>query len=583
MPRAYISIDDFKSGLDARRLEAAAPPGSLQVFQNGHINRGGEIEKAKLWALKYTLPAGTFGLSSVNGQLYVFGSNSTPGGMPSGVNYQRLQTPDNDMLTKVVASDVFSGGIYVVGQYGPDLQYHFYNGTIVPDWFNGLVRSTQINLDAVAADLATEINNDPAVTATSLGAVITITARVVNVVFTLSATATDGGTYTDQTAVVATTTAASGGVAQISTVTLGGTFDPGDEFSVTINSNVYGSSPVTGEEVSTIITHKNKMYAGASVNLLFSVVGDPSLWRDNTVGSTINTGSGVIDMSAQASSDESITGLSIYQNNLAIFCRNTTQIWSMDADPAASVQLQVLDHTGTRSPKSIKSFGDLDVFFLSDSGYRSLRARDASNSASVTDVGTPVDDLVIAKMSTMTETQIEDVPSDIEPRDGRYHSALDDTEYVFSFFQTSKISAWSTYVSGYTFTDYTSINGRLYARAGNAIYLLGGDDNDEYTDQEVVVELPYLDARTIGTWKGWRGLDVILLGTWDVYVNTNPNQSDTWIKTARIQRTSVGQMNLAMQQYSPVMKFKFVHQNDDTGIQAKISKIIVHYETAWAG
>lgn len=582
MPRQYLVVEEFKAGLDARRLETAAAPGSLQVFQNGHINRGGEIEKAKLWKLSHALPVGTFGLASVNSQLYVFGSGSTPGGMPAGVSYQRLQSPDNDTMTKVVATDTFSGEIYAVAEY-TDVQYHFYDAELVPDWYGGLVRASHGTLDAVSAALAAEINNDPDVTAVSAGSVITITARVTDTVFTLSATATDGGDFTDETAVAATTTPASVGVAQISTVTLGGTFDPGDEFSVTINDNVYGSSPVTAEIVTAVITHKNKMYAGSGVNLLFSVVGDPSLWRDNTVGDVVNTGSGVIDMSAQASSEEDITGLGIYQNNLGIFTRNNTQIWSMDADPAASVQLQVLDHTGTRSPKTIKSFGDLDVFFLSESGVRSLRARDASNSASVTDVGTPVDDLIIVAMDAMTEDQIRDAPADIEPRDGRYILPLLGTQYVFTFFPTSKISAWSTYVPGISITDFTTVDGRLYGRAGDNIYVLGGDDNAEFTDQEVVVELPYLDAKTIGSWKAWRGLDVILEGTWDIYVNTNPRFPDEWIKTARVTRTSVGQMNLAMQQYSPVLKFKFVHQEDDTSISAKISKIIVHYETTWAG
>ena len=129
-------------------------------------------------------------------------------------------------------------------------------------------------------------------------------------------------------------------------------------------------------------------------------------------------------------------------------------------------------------------------------------------------------------------------------------------------------------------TDYAILNGRVYSRSGDAIYLLGGTDNDEYTNQPVVVEMPYLDARTISTWKRWLGLDVVLTGNWDVYVNTNPNQPDEWIKTATLYKTSVGQMNLAMQQNSPVLKLKFVHQGEGLAV---LSKIIVHYETSWAG
>lgn len=580
MPRAYIQIEDFKGGLDSRRLEVSAAPGSLQVFQNGHINRGGEIEKAKKWVTTYNLPGGTFSLTAASGTLYVFGSAAEPPGMPSGVIYQRLQAPDGSPMTRVVMVETFRTKPYVIALFSNGKVYHFNNGVIAADWYTGLVRADQVTLTAVAAQLAADAANDPVATVTSLGQVITITGRVNNDPFTVTATAVNGGAVDDQTAVVATTQAATAGLPQITTVTLGGTFDPGDEFTFTIDSNIFGASPVTGENAGVILTHKSKMYAGAGTNLLFSVVSNASYWRDNTVGSEINTGSGVIDMAAQTSSDDPITGLGQYQGSMAILSRNSTQIWSMDANPGANVQLQILDNTGTRSPKTVKGFGDLDLFFLSDSGYRSLRARDSSNSASVTDVGTPIDDIVLAQMLTLTDDQIEQAVAITEPRDGRYMSALDDTEYVFSFFATSKISSWSTYKPGFVITDYAVLNGRVYCRSGDFISLLGGPNNDEYTNQPVVVEMPYLDARTIGTWKRWIGLDVVLTGKWDVYVNTNPNQPDEWIKTATLYRTSVGEMNLAMQQRSPVLKMKFEHQGEGIAV---LSKIVVHYETSWAG
>lgn len=580
MPKAYLQIEDFKGGLDSRRLEVSAAPGSLQVFQNGHINRGGEIEKAKKWVPKYVLPEDTFGLIAARNTLYVFGSIATPSGIPTGVTYQRLESPDSGAMIRVVQSEVFKANPYVIALFDDDRVYHFYAGDPVTDWYTGLVRADQVNLTNVATALKNDAAEDPVAIVTSVGAVITITGRANNDPFDVTATATDGGAINDQTAIVALTQTATAGLPQISTVTLGGTFDPGDLFTFTVDDNIYGASPVTGENASVIQTHKNKMYAGAGTNLFFSVVANARYWRDNTVGDEINTGSGVIDMAAQTSNDENITGLGQYQGNLGVFSRNSTQIWAMDANPGANVQLQVLDNTGTRSPKTIKSFGDLDLFYLSDSGYRSMRARDSSNAASVTDVGTPVDDIVLAQVGTLTDAQVEQAVSIIEPRDGRYMSALDDTEYVFSFFATSKISAWSTYKPGFVISDYTILNGRVYARSGDVIYLLGGDDNDEYTTQEVVIEMPYLDARTIGHWKRWSGLDVILEGKWDIYVNTNPKRPDTWIKTATLYKTSVGAMNLAMQQYSPVLKMKFVHQGEGS---AKLSKIVVHYETTWAG
>lgn len=578
MARAYITISDFKAGLDSRRLEVAAEAGSLQVLTNAHINRGGEIEKAKKWSSKYSLPAGTYGLLGVSGSLYVFGSQSTPGGMPAGVSYQQLTNPDSSAMSAVVDQETFSGEAYIVARFADGTTHHFYDGECVTDWYVGLVRTSHGDYEGFLNELLTDMADDPVATGAVAGSVLTLTGIVDNDSFTVTGTKTHGGSFPDETITVAETQAAGASQPEIDTVTLGGTFDPGDKFTFTIDDNTYGASAVTGAVAATVITHKNKVYAGAGVNLHFSVVADATLWRDNTQDSTTNTGSGVIDMSAQASNDEDITGLGIYQNDLVILMRNSIQIWAVDPDPSNNSQVQVLDNTGTRSPRTVKSFGDIDLFYLSDSGYRSLRARYAADTASITDVGTPIDTLVIAHMATLTDAQIQAAVSEIEPQDGRYISALGDTQYVFSYFLSSKISAWSTYDANITFTDFAILNGRLYGRAGNTIYLLGGDDNDEYTTETVTVEFPYLDARGIATWKRWTGLDVILEGTWTIKVNTNPNQPDEWVTTAVVTSTSIGEMKLAMQQRSPVIKLQFTHTGDADEL-AKISKVVAHYET----
>jgi len=582
MPKAYITIEDFKAGLDTRRLEVSAAPGSLQVFDNGHINRGGEIVTSKLWATKYTLPAGTFGLSASTTGLYIFGSNPAPGGIPGEVSYQRLQNPDNSPMVRIVDSESFSGKIYAVAEFADGTSHHFYDGAIVTDWYIGKVRAGHTDLEGFLAELLTDFATEPDMAAVITSTdTITLTGNLDNVAFDIIGTATNGGNFNDQTITITETQAATALLPEITTVRIGGSFDPGDNFSVSIEDNVYGASSVTGAKVSAIQILKNKMYAGAETDIFFSAVANPALWRNNTQGSTANAGAGVINVSAQSSIDNPITGLGIYQDNLAILTRNSAQIWNMSADPASSVLLQVLDNTGTRSPKTVKSFGDLDLFYLSQSGVRSLRARDSSNSASVTDVGTPIDDILIAQMSGMTETQLRDVPGEIEPTDGRYIVQMPDKQYVFSYFSSSKISSWSAYVPPVQMTDFATNDGRLYGRAGDVIYLLGGDADDEYTSQDTVVELPYLDAGGIATWKRWLGLDVVCKGVWDVYVNSNPNRPDAWVKTARITNTTIAKMNLAVQQNSPILKLKFVHQGD--GNEARLSKIIVHYETKWAG
>lgn len=568
----YLVIEDFKGGLDRRRMELASAPGSLQVLQNAHINRGGEIEKAKSWVSKYTLPAGTYGLVSLNDTLYVFGSGTDPG-VPVGTSYQQLASPDGEAMAAVIATTNFSGGAFVTAEYTGSVQYKFYLGAVIDDWHEGLVRASMTNNDGIATHLGALINADTGnvVSASVVGSVVTITADATNVAFTISASAVNktGGTN-DQTAVVATPTPPSVGVAQVSTVTVGGTFEPGDKFTVIINGRFYGITGLEEQPVSDVITHKNKIYATAGVNLFFSGVAEPAKWKAQ------DTGYGVIDMSAQASNEEFLTAVAVYQNNIAAFTRNTTQIWSMDADPALNVQLQVLDNVGTRAPKSVVSFGDSDVFFLSDFGIRSLRARDSSNSAGITDVGTPIDELIIAEVDAQSGNTVIQATGAIEPRNGRYLLSINDKQYVFTYFPTAKIAAWSTWNPGFSFSEFASLSGRLYGRSGNVIYLLGGDNNETYTSEEVVVEMPYLDARSIATWERWIGIDLVLEGQWDVYVNANPLFPDEWELSATVFESSTGQLKLGLQQYAPAIKFKFVHQG--TG-PARISKVIVHYNT----
>lgn len=65
---AYILVEDFRGGLDRRRLDVTAPPGTLIELKNAHITRGGEIEKRPAFVSMTTLPTNTIGLAAAGGQ-----------------------------------------------------------------------------------------------------------------------------------------------------------------------------------------------------------------------------------------------------------------------------------------------------------------------------------------------------------------------------------------------------------------------------------------------------------------------------------------------------------------------------------
>lgn len=742
---SYISINALKGGMDRRHKRISADPGTLWTLTNGHLTRGGEVERSKKFVSKYTLPAGTFSMSTVGGLLYVFGHMADPG-VPAGVTYQRLQHPDGaTAMAALLDWQPFDGKIYAVARYADGKVFHFYDGTIVSDWVAGIVRADQTTLANVAASLAGLIEADTDYSATSVGNVVTITGAD-TVDFTIATIADNGGSVADQTLTMNTaqqsvakldevlatasfqvvfgksnpgtnkitavkvngvtitagsvdygasesltaaaiaasinsatsvpdyTAVASGGVVTISaavgsgsspnafaveidvagevivtkggfsvtggtnnagvnrvtsvtvngieilnvavdwatsnsataaaiaaqinsytstpeyvasangqnvficptvvsdtspanltivitkggdvsienainitttairmdggvaasagqpkiaTVTFGGTFDPGDLFSIKLTKSgttkTFGADGNPRPPGEVLLTYKSKMHAAKDSAVNFSAVDNAKVWnRDNVT----DVGAGFINAASQGAGGQVVTALNTYQGLLAIFSRLNIQLWSVDPDPKLNAFIQSLDNTGTRARRSALAFGNTDVFYLADSGIRSIKARDASNAAYANDIGTAIDPYVTAYLKTLTDDQIIAACAIMEPGDDRYWLAVGGRIFVFSFFPNSKISAWSTYEPGINISDFVRVNDSLYARAGDVIYLYGGDTGDTYPlagETPVTVELPFYSAGMDATMKQWAAFDLACTNMWLVKAITDPN------------------------------------------------------------
>src|SRR5262245_38388780 len=123
-----ITLKDFKFGQDNRRERVASLPGTLWNAENVQISRGGDIERPKRFVPTFTLPENTFGLGAVGSQLFVFGSVSTPAGLPNGVKYQQLAAPSGGDMTEIVDVKAFGGKLYVIARYDDGNIHHFYDG-----------------------------------------------------------------------------------------------------------------------------------------------------------------------------------------------------------------------------------------------------------------------------------------------------------------------------------------------------------------------------------------------------------------------------------------------------------------------
>lgn len=159
---AYFVIENFKQGLDTRRFELSASPGSLVEIKNAHITQAGDIEKRKAFSLFATLPANTFGLEATSAGLVVFGSVLEPT-MPSGVSYVRCQVGSDSYsepapsMTGILCSGTYGGKAWCAATFSNNKAYAFYDGAVVRGFEQGTVIN-DIDTLSVAKRIADALN-----------------------------------------------------------------------------------------------------------------------------------------------------------------------------------------------------------------------------------------------------------------------------------------------------------------------------------------------------------------------------------------------------------------------------------------
>lgn len=164
---AYLVINDFRFGLDKRRIDLALRPGALNDIVNAHINQGGEIEKRKAF-LRTAIASSidptviTKGFQEGPDGIYVFSNRVDPGGWPTPIKQQLLQYPDFHAIdttypvvitveiNKVVSSTVFGGKMFVIAEFVGGVTLCYYDGTIVPDFYIGRILLTSTNSQVVS-------------------------------------------------------------------------------------------------------------------------------------------------------------------------------------------------------------------------------------------------------------------------------------------------------------------------------------------------------------------------------------------------------------------------------------------------
>ncbi len=339
--------------------------------------------------------------------------------------------------------------------------------------------------------------------------------------------------------------------------------------------------------------HKTKLYATDGANLRFSGVKTPTQW-------STGVGFGIIDVTQEDEGETELVGLEEYFGLLALFGRQSVQIWEMDPDPNVNNLRQVLGNTGLVARNAVARFGSGDVLFLSDTGIRSLRARDIQSAAAVNDIGAPVDELVAVRRAVLTQDDAERLTALVDPLTGHFWLIWNDEALVLTAYPNSKISAWSLFSLGGTVDYAVKIGSRLVLREGDDLLIYGsvaignpfdpntaiGVSDALYDASSVEVITPFMAAGEPATTKTWQGLDATCTGVWDVYVCPNypaadvPDAEIVWTQIGTLRNSTWDEDRVPVDMSSTHIALRFVSVGAGP---ATLSSVAIHYQVGQSG
>jgi hypothetical protein len=248
----------------------------------------------------------------------------------------------------------------------------------------------------------------------------------------------------------------------------------------------------------------------------------------------------------------------------------------INVQPEQGTQFQqTLRDAGVIAPNSVVQFVANDIYFLGNHGVRSLRARDLSTTAAVSDVGSPVDNLFQDLLSAQGETYMAQAQAILSPRTGRFYLVLPDHIYVLSNYPSPHINAWARYDTPTTLTNAVFADPYIYFRgADNKLYRFGGTGAPQYDSSTVDVTLPYLAFDKPATMKNFSGIDVSCTGTWKIYAGLDPGNSSAEDLIATITGPTFLGGRVPFTGRSTHIRLRF---QCTSATEASLSKVFIHY------
>lgn len=303
-------------------------------------------------------------------------------------------------------------------------------------------------------------------------------------------------------------------------------------------------------------TWKSKMYRADGKYLRFSGTNNPA---QNDPASVTQPGAGFINMALNDPEGETIRSMEVFYADMAIMAQLQTEVWSLDPDPTKDNLAQLL-RIGTIAPRSVLQFGTGDVLFLSDSGVRSLKAQSINLSASINDVGSAID-LMLIPIIRNNPAAVAAADAVVQPIQGRYWLSIGDTIYVLSYFPAGHITAWSTLFPGFSVRHFATVGNYVFCDDTNGnIYLYGGVTRNEFDSCKVTVRTPHMSAEAPTQFKRIKSIDVMCQGQWTISVGMLANNTDAFELCATIQDNTYDIERIPFAGYGTHIGVEMVHQ-----------------------
>jgi hypothetical protein len=233
---------------------------------------------------------------------------------------------------------------------------------------------------------------------------------------------------------------------------------------------------------------------------------------------TTASDAGFLPASRQQDTTADPTAVGTFEDALVVAFADGSQVWDVAVDPSANQFRRKMDGVGTTHPQSMAGFYR-DLVFASPFGVRSMSVQENVERIDETDVGVPIDKLVVPAQTLHEQITTRPVLGVWVQQLGQYwlvYASSDSTSRVFaySFSRSSKLACWSEYTFPILITGMATKAGKVYVRSATSLYEL---TDTQYTDAgtliDVDVQMAYQDAKLPGVEKMFYGADYVFSGS----------------------------------------------------------------------